>query len=207
MKIAYFFSKIIKKIYIPAIKESDVSPKAKICSGAHVVLSKIGRYSYVGNYSTILNCKIGQFCSIGDRCTIGGMSHPMEWVSTSPVMYAGHNCLKTNFSNKEYKDIKETIIDNDVWIGEDCLIKAGIHISTGSVIGMGSVLTKDTKPYEIWAGNPAKMIRHRFAENLEYELLNTKWWDWDDEQLRYYADVFDSPAEFVHKYKNFKKVD
>jgi acetyltransferase-like isoleucine patch superfamily enzyme len=197
MRVSYFFSKLIKKVYLPAIKNSGLDKKAKICSGSHIVNSKIGRYSYVGNYSSIIDCEIGQFCSISDYCAIGGMSHPLDWVSTSPVMYSGRNCLRTNFSDLPYNASKHTVIENDVWIGDGCHIKAGVHLSTGCVIGMGSVLTKDVGPYEIWAGNPAKLIRKRFDDVTIDKLLKTEWWNWPDEKIKKYAQFANDPERFI----------
>ena len=63
-------------------------------------------------------------------------------------------------------------------------IKSGVEISDGAVIGMGSVVTKDVGPYEIWAGNPARKIRTRFSEEDISFLLNTEWWNWNEEDLR-----------------------
>ena len=99
MGISYYYSKLIKKMQIPAIKDSKIDKKAKICTGAHILNAIVNKYSYVGNYTTVIDCEIGKFCSIADNCVIGGMSHPLDWVSTSPVMYQGRHCLKTNFSD------------------------------------------------------------------------------------------------------------
>ena len=156
MKVLYLFSKFIKKLHIPAIYKSNVSRRAKVGSGAHIVFSVISDYSYVGNYSNALYCRIGKFCSIGDNCEIGGGSHPTDWISTSPVFYSGRNVLRKNFSKNVYNEFKKTTIGNDVWIGSKCLIKGGITIGDGAIIGMGSVVTHNVPPYEIWAGNPAK---------------------------------------------------
>ena len=196
MRISYYFAKFIKKMHLPAVKNSDINKKAKVCPGAHILDSQVGKYSYVGNFSTIINCEIGGFCSIADYCEIGAMSHPLDWVTTSPVMYGGKNCLKKNFSNRKYNDSKHTVIQNDVWIGAGAKIKAGVRISTGAVIGMGSVLTKDVGPYEIWAGNPARLIRKRFGDEIIEELLKSNWWTWNDEKISEYADIFDNPNKF-----------
>lgn len=125
--ISYFVAKAIKKIQIPAIKNCDIDKKAKVCTGAHIVNSKINRYSYIGNFSTILNCEMGRFCSIADNCIIGGMAHPTNWVTSSPVAYKGKNCLKTNFSSLSFCESTKTTIGHDVWIGNNCLIKAVYH--------------------------------------------------------------------------------
>ena len=197
MRISYFFSKFIKKLHIPAIKGSLVHKTAKICPGAHIVNSHIDRYSYIGNFSTVLYCRIGKFCSIADNCEIGGGSHPTNWVSTSPVFYSGKNVLEKNFSNNEYKEFVQTSIGNDVWIGSKCLIKGGITIGDGAVIGMGSVVTHDVPPYEIWAGNPAKFIKKRFDDEIISELLKSKWWEFNDIELIKIGNSFNNVKSFL----------
>lgn len=201
MKLSYYFAKLVKKIHIPAVKNSDISKKAKVCPGAHIVSSEVGKYSYIGNFSTVINSEIGCFCSIADYCEVGSMSHPLDWVSTSPVMHSGKNCLNKNFSNKKYNDSVHTVIENDVWIGVGAKIKAGVRISTGAVIGMGSILTKDVGPYEIWAGNPARLIRKRFEDEIIEKLLNSNWWTWDDKRISEHADIFDDPQKFCEVFK------
>lgn len=197
MRVSYYFSKLIKKMHIPAIKNSQIDHKAKICEGAHVLNSRVGRNSYIGGFTTLIDCEVGQYCSIAADCSIGGMSHPMDWVSTSPVMHSGKNCLKTNYTGLNYEESKHTVIGNDVWIGNGCHIKAGVHLSTGCVIGMGSVLTKDVGPYEIWAGNPAKLIRKRFDDVTIDKLLKTEWWNWPDEKIKKYAQFANDPERFI----------
>ena len=201
MRLSYYFAKLIKKIQIPAIKNSNISKTAKVCSGSHILWTSIGKYSYVGNFSTVINSEIGCFCSIADNCQIGLMSHPLDWVSTSPVMYSGKNCLKKNFSDKKYNDTVHTVIENDVWIGDGAKIKAGLKISNGAVIGMGSVVTKNVGPYEIWAGNPAKFIRKRFNDDIIEKLLKSEWWTWDDKKISEYADTFDNTEKFCEAIK------
>lgn len=197
--ISYIVAKAIKKIQIPAVKNCNIDKKAKVCTGAHIVNSKISKYSYVGNFSTILNCEIGKFCSIADNCVIGGMAHPTNWVTSSPVAYNGKNCLKTNFSNLSFCESEKTNIGHDVWIGNNCLIKAGITLQTGCIIGMGSVVTKDVGPYEIWAGNPAKLIRKRFDEDIIKHLLESEWWELDEESLKKYGDSLNEPLSFLNR--------
>ena len=86
MNIWYLLSKFIKKLHIPSIKNSNIDNTARVCSASHLVNVKIGKYSYVGNFCTVINAQIGNFCSIADNCIIGGASHPISWVSTSPVL-------------------------------------------------------------------------------------------------------------------------
>lgn len=197
MSLCYLISKLVKKLHIPAIKNSNIDRRAKVCSGSHLVYTSLGKYSYVGNFCTIINTQIGGFCSIADNCIIGGANHPIEWVSTSPVFHEGKNIMKKNFSTHEYTSGKETIIGNDVWIGNNCLIKGGVKIGNGAVIGMGAVLTKDVGDYEIWAGNPAHLIRKRFSDEIINQLLESCWWGWDDEALYQAAPYFNNVAGFL----------
>lgn len=105
--------------------------------------------------------------------------------------------MKRNFARHEFEIFKRTRIGNDVWIGNRVMIKAGVTISDGAVIGMGSIVTKDIGPYEIWAGNPARLIRKRFDDKTIAKLHNTEWWKWPDERIELYADRFNIPQEFL----------
>ncbi|WP_181397628.1 CatB-related O-acetyltransferase [Gracilibacillus dipsosauri] len=192
MNFKYLFAKVIKKIQLPAIKDSNIDTTSRVCSASQIVNSKLGKYSYIGNYCRLNSVVVGKFCSIADGCVIGGASHPMEWVSTSPVFHNGKNILRKNFSTHSFQTNKETIIENDVWIGSNCLIKSGVKIQNGAVVGMGSIVTKDIGPYEIWAGNPAKLIRKRFDDEKIKHLLQINWWDWEEEMLTKNAKYFNN---------------
>ena len=71
----------------------------------------------------------------------------------------------------------KTRIGNDVWIGQNSTILPGVHIGDGAIIGLNSVVGSDVDPYTIVAGNPAKVIRKRFDNQLIKLLLKLKWWD------------------------------
>ena len=182
---------------IPAIYKSTINRRSRVCSRTHVFLSSIDRYTYIGNNCTVINTKIGSFCSIADDCSIGLAEHPLNWISTSPVFAKGRNILRVNFSNHTIDEPKLTIIENDVWIGTKVMIKSGITIHTGAVVGMGSVVTRDIGPYEIWAGNPAKLIRKRFTDETINSLLRIHWWDWDKHTLSIYSSTFNNISNFL----------
>jgi acetyltransferase-like isoleucine patch superfamily enzyme len=121
----------------------------------------------------------------------------MDWVSSSPVFHAGRNSLGKNFADHPFEGTLSTSIGNDVWIGTDCLVKAGVKIGDGAVIGMGSVLTKDVDNYEVWAGNPASMIGRRFDLETSSALANTKWWGYDETELEASSALFTDVAGFL----------
>ena len=179
------------------LQEAKVDKKAAICSGVRFYRGEIGKYSYIGNNSFVIDTNIGNYTSISTDCYIGGTSHPTDWVSTSPVFHKWENIMKKNFSRHEFEIFKRTTIGNDVWIGNRVMIKAGVNIGDGAVVGMGSVVTKDIGAYEIWAGNPARLIRKRFTDEEIVKIQKSKWWDWPDDKLDAMAYCFNNPKDFI----------
>ncbi len=77
----------------------------------------------------------------------------------------------------------DTVVGNDVWIGAGVTVMPGVHIGDGAIIAAHSVVTKDVAPYAIVGGNPARLIRKRFGDDLIDYLLRIKWWDWPPEKI------------------------
>lgn len=198
----YLFSKLIKKMHLRAIVNSEIAKTSNVCAGSHVVNARIGRYSDVGYDCNIINTTIGSFCSFGSNIKVGGASHTIDWVSTSQVFNRNKDSLKKKFSQHSFEPFNSTVIGNDVWIGDNVLIKAGVIIGDGVVIGMGSVVTKDIPSYEVWAGNPAKIIKKRFKEDEVSELISLKWWDWDNQKISKYSSYFNDVPELIKRYKS-----
>jgi len=197
--IKYIWAKIIKKIRGSAIKNSKIHETSKVESGSNIINSIIDKHSFCGYDCDINNANIGSFCSIANGVIVGGGMHPIKWVSTSPVFYEGRDSVKAKFSEHRREPVKVTMIGHDVWIGQNVIIKQGVNIGTGAIIGMGSVVTKNVSPYSIVAGVPAKIIRKRFDDNTIVELLNTKWWTYDDKKLVKYAKYFTNTEIFLEK--------
>lgn len=197
--ISYLWSKILKKLRGTAAKGSEIDQTSKVESGSQVINSIFGKHSFCGYDCEIINCQIGSFCSIANGVKIGGGMHPVDWVGTSPVFYEGRDSVKAKFSKHKRPKPRNTFIGHDVWIGQNALIKQGVVIGSGAVIGMGSVVTKDVPPYAIVGGVPAKIIKYRFKQNTIDRLLNSKWWEFDNEKLIKYAKYFKNLEDFLNK--------
>ena len=201
LSLKYIFSRFLKKSRLSAIHESDIDKTSKVESGSTIVNSKFGRHSYCGYDCTLINCEIGSFCSIASRVFVGVSRHPMQFVSTSPVFLSYTDSVKTKYAHHKYTDAQTTYIGNDVWIGEGVFIKTGLKIGHGAVIGMGSVVTKDVSPYSVVAGNPARIIKNRFEQDVIERLLLLEWWDWPDDKLNEYGKYFNDPMKLFDKLK------
>lgn len=121
---------------------------------------------------------IGKFCQIaaGVEFVMNGANHQMNAVSTFPFYtLEGWDMKPPAASDMPLKG--DTVIGNDVWIGQNAVILPGVHIGDGAIIGANSIVGNDISPYTIVAGNPATEIRKRFDDELIQLMLDFKWWD------------------------------
>ena len=198
MNIKLLFAKGLKRILQPpALRDCIIDKTARVCAKSELNSVTMDKYSYIGNDCFMVNVDIGAFSSIADRVCIGGASHPIERISSSPVFHEGDNVLGINFQFFPYKHTPKTIIENDVWIGIGAIVKAGVTIHNGAVVGAGSVVTHDVPAYEIWAGNPARKIRDRFDKETAEKIEKTQWWSKSDEELKKLSNQFDDVSAFI----------
>ncbi len=127
---------------------------------------------------------IGKFCMIATDVVfiMNGANHLTDAVTTYPFAAFG-DAWSGAMEGKSYPHKGNTVIGNDVWIGNGATIMTGLQIGDGAIIAAKSLVTKDVEPYTIVGGNPAQEIRKRFSEKKIKELLEISWWDWPIEKI------------------------
>ena len=129
---------------------------------------------------------IGAFCSIacGAKFLFNSANHTLRSLSTYPfpIFYEEWGLKGENVTNA-WDNKGNIVVGNDVWIGYEAVILAGVTIGDGAIIGTRAVVTKDVPPYTIVGGVPAKPIRRRFPEETEVKLLELQLWNWSRERI------------------------
>ncbi len=140
-------------------------------------------YHYPINHDKLI---IGKFCSIacGVKFLFNSANHTLASLSTYPfpLFFEEWGLEKQNVA-ESWDNKGGIIIGNDVWIGFEAVILAGVTIGDGAIIGTQAVVTKDVPPYTIAGGIPAKPIKKRFDEDTISDLLHIKWWNWPKEKI------------------------
>lgn len=171
----------IKEIYVkPTIKNKN------IIVGDFTYIADSEFESHVTHHYEFNNDKliIGKFCQIasGVEFVMNGANHQMNAVSTFPF-YTLEGWEQVPPKQKDLPIKGDTVIGNDVWIGQNSTILPGVHIGDGAIIGANSVVGSDVDPYTIVVGNPAKPIRKRFDNELIEIMEKLKWWDKSVEEI------------------------
>lgn len=140
-------------------------------------------YHYPINHDKL---QIGKFCSIacGAKFLFNSANHTLSSLSTYPfpLFFEEWGLEKKDVTNA-WDNKGDIIIGNDVWIGYEAVILAGVTIGDGAIIGTRAVVTKDVPPYTIVGGVPAKPIKKRFSEETISALLEIQWWNWSEKRI------------------------
>ncbi|KPM47652.1 CatB-related O-acetyltransferase [Jiulongibacter sediminis] len=159
----------------------------------------IGDYTYYDDFENVENFEknvkyhfdfvddkliIGKFCMIASdvKFIMNGANHLTDALSTYPFAIFG-NGWENAMDGKSYPQKGDIHIGNDVWIGYNATIMAGVTIGDGAIIATNSTVVKDVEPYSIVGGNPAKEIKKRFSKEVISKLLELQWWNWDIEKI------------------------
>ncbi len=174
----------------------------KLCFLKNIITNPnitVGDYTYYDDFENVENFEknvkyhfdftgdkliIGKFCMIasGVSFIMNGANHLTDAISTYPFAIFGNGWEKA-MEGKSYPNKGDIVIGNDVWIGHNATIMAGVTIGDGAIIATNSTIVKDVPPYTIVGGNPGKEIKKRFDEETINKLLALKWWDWPIEKI------------------------
>ena len=167
------------------------------------VLCPLGFMSF-SNSALSPKLTVGRYCSIAHAVELHLAGHPVDHISSASFTHdaqAGlvrsllHDLKRTDYLPAEFETRPPPMIEHDVWIGARASLLPGITVRTGAIVAANSVVTRDVGPYEIVAGNPARLVRKRFSEELISALLASQWW------LYRFTDFaglpFDDPSRFV----------
>ncbi|OLP62411.1 hypothetical protein BJF93_22360 [Xaviernesmea oryzae] len=144
----------------------------------------LGAFSY--SWSSLNRIKkIGRYCSIAANVSFGAVEHPTDWLSTSGALYDRHflgggfipsdSAFQIRSLDGSEQKRQDITIGNDVWIGERAYIRGGVNLGDGCIIGTNAVVTKDVPAYAIVVGNPGRVVKMRFTDEIIQRLLESKW--------------------------------
>lgn len=140
-------------------------------------------YHYPVNHDRLV---IGKFCSIacGARFLLNSANHALGSLSTYPfpLFYEEWGLDRRDVASS-WDNKGDIVVGNDVWIGYEAVILAGVTIGDGAIVGARAVVTRDVPPYTIVGGVPARPVRRRFPEETIAALLSLRWWDWPREEI------------------------
>jgi virginiamycin A acetyltransferase len=159
----------------------------------------VGDYTYYDDFENVENFEknvkyhfdfvgdklvIGKFCMIASdvKFIMNGANHLTNALTTYPFAIFGQGWEKA-MEGKQYPQKGDINIGNDVWIGYNATIMAGVTIGDGAIIATNATVIKDVEPYSIVGGNPAAEIKKRFSSDVIEKLLKLKWWDWEIEKI------------------------
>lgn len=136
---------------------------------------------------------IGRYTSIAFGAQIALANHRSDLVSTYPFAALADLWPSVPGGTQDHESRGDVIIGNDVWLGASCFIGAGVKVGDGAIVGAKTVVVDDVPPYTVVVGNPARIVRMRFAPNIVDKLMRLAWWDWPDEKVDRYLPLMLSP--------------
>ncbi len=158
----------------------------------------MGSYSYIAGARAGFTT-IGSFCSIGPEALIGGLGmHPTNFLTTHPAFFSTKKQAGVSFvRSNAVKELSQTHIGHDVWIGARALILDGVKIGNGAIIAANAVVTKHVPAYAVMAGIPARQIKSRFKKGVADCLEQWQWWNYPERVLKELAPEFTKKTDWT----------
>lgn len=140
--------------------------------------ASIGNYNYFAPYTIGNNVIIGNYCSIGPGCRLGLGEHDMKAISMRPIVANGEGKMNLFDYNNP------TVIGNDVWLGANVIIRQGVKIGNGAVVGANSLVLSDVPDYAVVYGTPAKIKKYRFDEQAIKKINDSEWYKYNLDEAK-----------------------
>jgi len=156
---------------------------------------QIGDFTYVNRGAIVVSASVGRFCSIGYYSQIGVEDHPIDGLSTSPLLYGPANVVGATTHSSESNG--PAVLGSDVWIGGNAIVRQGVTIGHGAVVGANSVVIRDVPPYAVVVGAPARVVRFRFSDEVIAALLELEWWNTPEGRLHELGPVADAGSSWT----------
>lgn len=154
------------------LRGGEVDFSTEVCARTSIYNSKVGKYGFISIDCWMKGAEIGNYVSMAGMVQIGAMEHPYWDLSTNTYL-----C-------KELPVTKKTKIGNDVWIASQVVIRQGVTIGDGAVIGANSFVNKDVPPYSVVVGSPARVLKYRFSDTIIEELQKSRYWEFPPKKAR-----------------------
>jgi acetyltransferase-like isoleucine patch superfamily enzyme len=209
LRLRFFYSKEDKRLI--ELRNAKNQPWVDVDNLRMIPHVTIGRYTYGLSPNSIIRptkqapVTIGSFSSFAPGVVIlAHADHPTKFTTTYPLKTLFCNLHSENFdfewTNHDAITKGPVGIGHDVWVGQNALILSGVKIGNGAIIGAGAVVTKDIPSYAIAVGNPARVIKYRFSEEIIYALNELEWWNLSDENIKKLLPYFYNSPENLIEY-------
>jgi acetyltransferase-like isoleucine patch superfamily enzyme len=142
------------------------------------------------NYSP--GTRIGRYSALFRTARAFNANHPTTLKSTHAFFFNP----SLGYAKEDLVTRTQLTIGSDVWIGHNAIISPSVsNIGHGAIIGAGVVVHQDVEPYAVVVGNPGRVVRYRFSEEIRKELLESRWWEKSFEELLPEFESFQQPLE------------